>query len=163
MRQRLLVLLALTSLIATVIALCDALLDEQELRAGVAGQVREALFANLGRDIRLPAVCERLKISPRTLRRQPLQEGTSFQEIADHLRQQLAMKYLRDTDVTVEDIAFALGFSDAANSRRAFRAGRGGHRARRKAKRVRTIDAARIDFQCNTLRTDSRFCSEIVG
>jgi AraC-like DNA-binding protein len=34
---------------------------------------------------------------------------------------QLAVKYLRDTDMTGEDIAGAIGFSDAANFRRAFR------------------------------------------
>jgi transcriptional regulator GlxA family with amidase domain len=39
----------------------------------------------------------------------------------EHLRTQLALKYLRDTDLSVEDIAFALGFSDAANFRHAFR------------------------------------------
>jgi transcriptional regulator GlxA family with amidase domain len=54
------------------------------------------------------------------LRRRLLQEGTSFRELADKLRTQLAIKYLRDTDLAVEDIAFALGFSDAANFRHAF-------------------------------------------
>jgi AraC-like DNA-binding protein len=34
---------------------------------------------------------------------------------------QMAIKYLRDTDLTVEDIAEVLGFSDAANFRHAFR------------------------------------------
>jgi AraC-like DNA-binding protein len=34
---------------------------------------------------------------------------------------QCAVKYLRDTDLTNEDIALALGFSDAANFRQAFR------------------------------------------
>jgi AraC-like DNA-binding protein len=34
---------------------------------------------------------------------------------------QLAVKYLRDTDMTGEDVAGAIGFSDAANLRRAFR------------------------------------------
>jgi transcriptional regulator GlxA family with amidase domain len=33
----------------------------------------------------------------------------------------MAIKYLRDTDLTVEEIAFSLGFSDAVSFRQAFR------------------------------------------
>ena len=33
----------------------------------------------------------------------------------------VAIKYLRDTELTIEEIADALGFSDAANFRHAFR------------------------------------------
>jgi AraC-like DNA-binding protein len=37
------------------------------------------------------------------------------------LRRDIAIRYLRETDLTVEDIAESLGFSDAANFRQAFR------------------------------------------
>jgi AraC-like DNA-binding protein len=33
---------------------------------------------------------------------------------------EVAIKYLRDTDLTIDDMADVLGFSDAANFRRAF-------------------------------------------
>lgn len=101
-------------------ALCDALLEELELRTGLSGQVRRVLLSSLGHDTSLLSVSERLKIPPRTLRRKLLQEGSTFRAIVEQLRAQLAIKYLRDTDLTVEDIAFALGFSDAANFRHAF-------------------------------------------
>jgi AraC-like DNA-binding protein len=104
----------------TVIAMCDALLEELELRSGLAGRVRDVLLSSIGHDTSLASVSERLKIPQRTLRRRLREEGTSFREIAEHLRMQLAIKYLRDTDLTVEDIAFALGFSDAANFRHSF-------------------------------------------
>ena len=45
---------------------------------------------------------------------------TSFRELLDEIRSQVAMKYLRDTVMTSEDIAVSLGFSDAANFRHAF-------------------------------------------
>ena len=48
-------------------------------------------------------------------------QNTSFRELFDELRASLAVKYLRDTDMKSEDIALALGFSDAANFRHAFR------------------------------------------
>jgi transcriptional regulator GlxA family with amidase domain len=43
---------------------------------------------------------------------------------------QVALKYLRTTRLANEDIALALGFSDAANFRRAFAAGPTSHPAR---------------------------------
>jgi transcriptional regulator GlxA family with amidase domain len=54
------------------------------------------------------------------LRRQLRQQGISFRGLRDELRAQLALKYLRCTNLANEDIALALGFSDAANFRRAF-------------------------------------------
>ena len=40
---------------------------------------------------------------------------------AADLRVHIALRYLRETRMTTQDIAFALGFSDAANFRHAFR------------------------------------------
>ena len=106
---------------ALILSLCNQLIEEFELRAGVVGRVREALLHNLGRPMSLSAVARHLKMSTRTLRRRLQDEGTSFREVADELRTQMAIKYLRDTDLTVEEIAFSLGFSDAVSFRQAFR------------------------------------------
>jgi len=102
-------------------ALCDRLLSELELSTGLAGRVREIFLASMGQPTSFDLVAGRLKMSPRTLRRKLEQEGTSFRELIDELRAQAAIKYVRDTDLTIEDIAFALGFSDAAAFRHAFR------------------------------------------
>ena len=101
--------------------LCDRLLSELKLSTGLAGRVREIFLASLGRPMSFDLVAERLRISSRTLRRRLEQEGTSFRELIDELRAHAAIKYVRDTDLTIEDIAFALGFSDAAAFRHAFR------------------------------------------
>jgi AraC-like DNA-binding protein len=55
------------------------------------------------------------------LRRQLREQGVSFRGLLDELRMHLAIKYLRTTKLANEDIALALGFSDSANFRRAFR------------------------------------------
>ena len=62
-----------------------------------------------------------LKISSRHLRRKLIQEGTSFKAIQDRFRQVMAEKYLRQTGMTLEDIAERLGYSDAANFSNAFK------------------------------------------
>jgi AraC-like DNA-binding protein len=54
------------------------------------------------------------------LRRQLQQQGLSFRGLLDELRTQIALKYLRTTKLANEEIALTLGFSDAANFRRAF-------------------------------------------
>jgi transcriptional regulator GlxA family with amidase domain len=59
-------------------------------------------------------------VNDRSLRRQFREQGISFRGLLDELRMQIAMKYLRTTQLANEDIAPALGFSDATNFRRAF-------------------------------------------
>jgi AraC-like DNA-binding protein len=104
-----------------VLGLCDELLDELQLSTGLAGKVRQALLVNLARPTSFDAVARYLKMTPRTLRRKLQDENTSFRELLDELRMHVAIKYLRDTDLTIENVADALGFSDAANFRHAFR------------------------------------------
>jgi AraC-like DNA-binding protein len=106
---------------ATVLGLCDGLMEEFRLRIGLIGKVRQALIVNLMRAMSFDDVAKSLNMSARTLRRKLREENTSFRKLVDELRMDMAIKYLRDTSLTVEDIAEALGFSDAANFRHAFR------------------------------------------
>ena len=104
-----------------VLQLCKKMLGELKLNTGIAGKVREIFLARLGQPTSFELVAKRLAMSPRTLRRRLEQEGTSFRELIDELRAHAAIKYVRDTDLTIEDVAYALGFSDAAAFRHAFR------------------------------------------
>jgi AraC-like DNA-binding protein len=106
---------------AAVLEICDGLLAELGRRSGVAGRVREVLLENIANRPDIETVAKHLRTTERTLRRQLRAQQTSFRELLDELRMQLAVKYLRDTDMTGEDIAGAIGFSDAANFRHAFR------------------------------------------
>jgi len=56
-----------------------------------------------------------------TLQRQLSQEGTSYQEIRDEMRRQLATAYVRESKLSLGQIAYMLGFSDQSNFSRAFR------------------------------------------
>jgi len=106
---------------SSVVKLCESLLAELDLRAGIAGKVREILLVNLMRPTSFEIIAERLHMTTRTLRRKLDEEGTSFRKLVDKLRMEVAVKYLRDTELTVDDIAHSLGFSEAAIFRRAFR------------------------------------------
>jgi AraC-like DNA-binding protein len=104
-----------------VVALCDNLLNDLKSRIGIAGEIRALLLRNIAHPPTLTAIAKLLDVSDRSLRRQLGEQGISFRGLLDELRMQIALKYLRTTRLANEDIALALGFSDAANFRRAFR------------------------------------------
>ena len=104
----------------TIVALCDDLLDDLKLRIGIAGKIRALLLRDIANPPTFAAMAKFLGANERSLRRQLRQQGLSFRGLLDELRTQIALKYLRTTKLANEDIALALGFSDAANFRRAF-------------------------------------------
>jgi AraC-like DNA-binding protein len=105
----------------TVVALCDALLKELECREGVAGKVRQALLASAPAPGDFAAIAKGLGMSDRSLRRRLAEESTSFRKLTDELRAEMAVRYLRQTDLTLHEISHTLGFSEPAAFRRAFR------------------------------------------
>ena len=58
--------------------------------------------------------------TPRTLQRRLAGSGTSVREVIDRARFRLADEYLRDTSISVTDIAFELGYGDSTAFSRAF-------------------------------------------
>ncbi len=73
---------------------------------------------------RLPGaeqVSRQLGMSVSTLRRQLLEEGTSFQRLKDESRQAAAMQYLATSELTYTEIAGLLGFDEASAFFRAFK------------------------------------------
>ncbi|MDD9740856.1 MULTISPECIES: AraC family transcriptional regulator [Marinovum] len=66
-------------------------------------------------------IAHMLAIEPRTLHRQLRAEGTSFQEIKDSARRDLALKHLTETDVTLDQLAGMLGFPEQSALSRACR------------------------------------------
>ena len=62
-----------------------------------------------------------LNLTPRTLHRRLVEEGTSYRDILDTVRQQMALDLLRDGQMSLQEAAFMLGYGDLANFRRAFK------------------------------------------
>lgn len=67
------------------------------------------------------AVAQALHLSQRTLQRRLQDEGTSFQQLLDETRRELAEQYLAQPNLTLLEIAYLLGFADPSNFFRAFR------------------------------------------
>jgi AraC-like DNA-binding protein len=87
-----------------------------------AAQVRRLLGQSLPDRMPRPAdVAVRLAVSTQTLRRRLAAEGTSFQQIRDQLRRDVAVAALAAGTVSIEDLAQQLGFSEPSAFHRAFK------------------------------------------
>ena len=100
---------------------CDRMLSELQSTSGIASKVHGILLQHPGQFPDIEQVADKLHMVSRTLRRKLTAEGTSFSQILDEVRQQIAIKYLRETRLSTEDIAGSLGFSDASSFRQAFK------------------------------------------
>lgn len=100
----------------------DDLLAERQDAAGLRGVVEGRLLGMLpsGR-VQAKLVAHELGMSERSLRRQLAEEGTSFGEVLDRLRQRLAQRYLDDSTVSLQQIAWLLGYSEIGAFNHAFK------------------------------------------
>jgi AraC-like DNA-binding protein len=62
-----------------------------------------------------------LNLSLRSLQRRLKQEGTSFKDLLEDTRRELALQYIRETHRSIGEITYLLGFSEPSNFTRAFR------------------------------------------
>lgn len=100
---------------------CERLLHETAWQAGLTRRVYEKLTQKPGHFPGIEQVAASVCMTSRTLSRKLAAEGTTFTELLARVRHALAMDYLRTTHLSMEDIAEALGFSDANSFRQAFR------------------------------------------
>lgn len=69
----------------------------------------------------LENVARMVFMTPRTLHRRLISEGTSFRHLLSTIKCKQAKDYLSHTNMTVQQIAWAIGYEDVANFRRAFK------------------------------------------
>jgi AraC-like DNA-binding protein len=62
-----------------------------------------------------------LHLTPRTLHRRLVAEGTSFRALRDEVRHRLALEHLDEGRLALKQVAHLLGYDDLANFRRAFK------------------------------------------
>lgn len=100
---------------------CEKMLAAMPRQTGTAAAVNALLNQNPRDFHNIEQVARKLRTSSRTLRRRLTEENVSFHDLQREARQRFAVAYLRETRMSIEDIADQLGFSDAANFRRAFK------------------------------------------
>jgi AraC-like DNA-binding protein len=100
----------------------EALLEELEGSRTTRGQVETLLMPvlHLG-NVSIENTAEKLGMSRHTLFRRLRAEGTTFERVLDELRHKSALRYLREKNASIDEIAYRLGFSDRTAFSRAFK------------------------------------------
>ena len=92
--------------------------DSDALRWRVTQALRRMLR---GDDPTLAGVAEQLRMSERTLQRRLAEQSLSFTDLLDGVRREAALEYLKARRVSVEEVAFLLGFATPSSFFRAFK------------------------------------------
>ena len=100
---------------------CARLMEDFRWQAGVTRRVYQELTRTPGCFPEIDAIAESMCMTSRTLRRKLESEGSSYGELLTSVRKALAFDYLATTELSTEDIAQTLGFSDAVSFRHAFK------------------------------------------
>ncbi len=93
-------------------------LDDGDIVERVKAEIIELLPDGRLSDLK---VAESLYMSNRTLQRKLQAANTSFKTILTEVRKELAMKYIRDSRLTLTELSFQLGFSEMSAFSRAFK------------------------------------------
>lgn len=99
---------------------CRELLARRRERTGVARRVRDRLLAADGLRTGMEDVAAELAMTVRTLRRRLAAEGTTFRALVDEVREAYAEELLATRALSVEQIAYRLGYGEASSFIHAF-------------------------------------------
>lgn len=102
-------------------ALCQRELDTLASNHSVSARVRRLLLERRHGFPSLATTARLLRMTPRTLHRRLKAEGTAYRELVEELRYRSARDHLEAGRISVEAIAYVLGYANPANFRRAFR------------------------------------------
>lgn len=96
-------------------------LSELDIDDSVAARVRSALVELLpGGDSSIEEVAAKLGITKRTLQRKLSEEGTTFQKQLNSTREVMALHYIKNMNMSTNDIAYLLGYAEVNSFLRAF-------------------------------------------
>jgi AraC-like DNA-binding protein len=93
-------------------------LDRSEIPLQVQAKLVQHLPAGAMTETAMARV---LNLSQRSLQRKLSERGTTFRQVVDETRKQLAEQYLKDSMLSVSEIAYLLGFAEVSSFSRAFR------------------------------------------
>jgi AraC-like DNA-binding protein len=100
---------------------CERLIGQSRISSGWSGEVYQMLLNAPSQFPSMAVVAAQLGLQERTLRRRLAAENSSYDAIVDDVRRKLAIEYLQMTRMSVDDVAWKVGFSDSSNLRRAIR------------------------------------------
>ncbi|MCG8669061.1 MAG: AraC family transcriptional regulator [Pseudomonadales bacterium] len=110
------------SLHKTLLEQCDLALGRVALANSYRNKVLKVLGTMLhGKTPSIEEVAQELGMPTWTLRRKLKDEDTSYQNLVDEMRRDVALSYMRNTDLSFGEISYLLGFSTPGAFQRAFK------------------------------------------
>ncbi len=101
---------------------CDELLNQVALADSYRNKVLKVLGTMLhGQTPSIDEVALKLGMPSWTLRRKLKEEDSAYQSLVDEMRRDVAMSYMKSTDLTFGEISYLLGFSTPGAFQRAFK------------------------------------------
>lgn len=91
-------------------------------RDNIAARIKAQLLVELpSGTVTEEDVAKSLHLSVRTMQRRLHEEGTSYKQLLDDTRREIALQYIRDRTVSINEMTYLLGYSEPANFSRAFK------------------------------------------
>ncbi len=91
-------------------------------RSAIMLRVKDRLIAQLpSGNVTEESVAEALNLSLRSLQRKLRDEGTTYKKVLDQTRRELAEKYIESSMLTLNEIAYLLGFAEPSSFSRSFK------------------------------------------
>ena len=100
---------------------CERELDALGYEGNLLARARALLNKSESGFPSLDELARQMSVSARTLKRKLAERGTSYSQLLEDQRRDKALLFLRSKELSVDEIADKLGYSDAANFTRAFR------------------------------------------
>jgi AraC-like DNA-binding protein len=100
---------------------CERIVSGGEGRTTLERDVRTLCLARQGYDPAASEVARALGMSLRTFFRRLRREGLQFQQLLDETRCSVAVEYLENTRMPIDEIGRRVGYADASNFRKAFK------------------------------------------
>jgi AraC-like DNA-binding protein len=101
---------------------CQKILGPAPKKQDILHDVRELVIDGLAKGtVHFDDIARELNMSSKTLERRLADRDTTFTELTDEIRNGLAKRYLTDTDLRLEQIAYLTGYSEPAALVRAFK------------------------------------------
>lgn len=96
-----------------------------KLTQQLLSKLRQYIVQQLPQAPRLCQAASALHVSSRTLQRLLQQHNSSFRELVCQCRHQLAQQYLQQGELSLQQIAFQLGFEEQSSFQKAFKCWQG--------------------------------------
>ncbi|MBR9805355.1 AraC family transcriptional regulator [bacterium] len=102
-------------------SLCRKAFEQIVQEHPLTTKTKKKLLEAPGQFPTLEVLASYFNMTPRTLHRRLKSEGTSYKQILDDVKLSLALAYLADSEMSIKEIAYFLGYDELSNFRRAFK------------------------------------------